>query len=109
VSFAQLPDLDRWKAKPQQLAVAAAIFVVFLGSALLGAYRITTAPSMTAAALAEARSGTIIVPSRDGRICQEITFHNDSGAFTGRKPSWCGAPRTDDTQFGSITGGFRGR
>ena len=59
-------------------------------------------------ALAEARSGTIIIPTKDRRLCEEIKFHNDTGTFTGGRPSWCGSPRTDDTQFGSIRNGFRG-
>jgi hypothetical protein len=108
LSFAQLPDLDRWKTKPQQLIIAVIAFSVLLGGALVGGHRMLTGLEMTPEALAEARTGTIIVPSKDGRHCEEIKFHNDTGAFTAGKPSWCGAPKADDTQFGSIRGGFRG-
>ena len=108
MQFAQLPELDRWKAKPKHLLLAVIIFAVLFGGTLFSGHRIITGSHMTPEALAKARTGTILVPTKDGQRCDQILFHNDTGAFSGAKPTSCGAPRTDDTQLGAIRRGFRG-
>jgi hypothetical protein len=114
------PQVRRWLAEPHLFVVAVTCMSILFGAAALFVQRVSSAPTLDAAALSKARNGVIIMNPNEPGGCKQVQFDNQNVAVGDEpkpKPTPCEATSDEaktgtpigNGHLGIISQSFRGR